>query len=177
MFSRPLRALRAACLSVYVALTNIPGGGLLTGFAMRREQKGFFPFACVSPLFPTSPPPRPLEVRPQDRPSSQLACCRCRRPAPTLPSAPSEAPSSRADRLSGGCGSRRDDRARACALSRAQSAQPAGKIAMTGSEQIILVRSLGPSSPRPVLSPACAPPAAQSPVRLGPALAAQGCWP
>ena len=28
-------------LSVYVALTYIPGGGLLTGFAMRSDPKGF----------------------------------------------------------------------------------------------------------------------------------------
>ena len=41
VFSRPLRALRAACLSVYVALTNIPGGGLLTGSAMRSDPMGF----------------------------------------------------------------------------------------------------------------------------------------
>ena len=31
----------ALSLSVYVALTYIPGGGLLTGFAMRSEPKGF----------------------------------------------------------------------------------------------------------------------------------------
>ena len=28
-------------LSMYVALTYIPGGGLLTGFAMRSDPKGF----------------------------------------------------------------------------------------------------------------------------------------
>ena len=28
-------------ISVYVALTNIPEGGLLTGFAMRSDPKGF----------------------------------------------------------------------------------------------------------------------------------------
>ena len=41
MFSRPLGALRAAGVSMYVALTYIPGGGLLTGFAMRSDPRGF----------------------------------------------------------------------------------------------------------------------------------------
>ena len=41
VFSRPLRALRAS-LSVYVALTNIPVGELLTGFAMRSDPNVVF---------------------------------------------------------------------------------------------------------------------------------------
>jgi len=32
---------RERLFNVYVALTYIPGGGLLTGFAMRSDPKGF----------------------------------------------------------------------------------------------------------------------------------------
>jgi len=41
VFSRPLGALSLS-LSVYVALTYIPGGGLLTGFAMRSDPNVAF---------------------------------------------------------------------------------------------------------------------------------------
>ena len=43
--ARSRRRMSRGELSMYVALTYIPGGGLLTGFAMRSDPKGFSVFA------------------------------------------------------------------------------------------------------------------------------------